>query len=151
MSKSLKALLGGYTPQSLPQDQSNLIPTGEYTTTINKLEVKKSKSGHVYLSVWHKLSGNEHHNNAMVFDNLNLGHPDPKIQHQAYGTLKSLLSSAGMVASEGDTLEQMVAALPGCNSTIYVTRRDGQAGYGPSNNVARYVTPVRTALAALAA
>ena len=141
MSKSLKALLGDYTPQSLPQDQSNLIPTGEYTTTINKVEVKTSKSGHVYLSVWHKLSGNEHHNNSMVFDNLNLGHPDPKIQHQAYGTLKSLIASAGMIASEGDTLDAMVSALPGCNSTIYVTRRDGQGGYGPSNNVSRYVTP----------
>jgi len=141
MSKSLKALLGGFTPSTLPQDQSNLIPTGEYTTTINKVEVKTSKTGNVYLSVWHKLSGNEHYNNQMVFDNLNLGHPDPKIQHQAYGTLNALLASAGMIASAGDTLDGMVGALEGCNSTIYVTRRDGQGGYGPSNNVSRYVVP----------
>jgi len=33
----------------------------------------------------------------MAFDNLNLGHPDPKIQHQAYGTLNALLTIPRMV------------------------------------------------------
>ena len=141
MSKSLKQLLGGFNPTELPQDQSQLIPAGEYTTTIQKVEVKTSSTGNVYLSVWHRLSGNKHYDNQVVFDNLNVGHPNPKVQHQAYANLGALIKSAGMVPSEGDTLDAMVDALPGCNSTIYVTRRDGQNGYGPSNNVSRYITP----------
>jgi len=145
MSKSLKALLGGFNPTELPQDQSSLIPAGEYTSTINKVEVKTSKAGHAYISIWHRLSGNKHYDNQMVFDNINVGHPDPKVQHQAYGTLSSLLASAGMIPSAGDTLDALVGALPGCNSTIYVTRRDGQNGYGPSNNVSRYVVPAPAA------
>jgi len=145
MSKSLKALLGGVKPADLPQDHSSLIPSGEYTTTINKVEVKTSRTGNVYLSVWHRLSGNEHFDNQMLFDNINLGHPDPQVQHQAYGTLSSLLASAGMISGDSDTLDEMVGALPGCNSRIYVTRRDGQNGYGPSNNVSRYVVPAPAA------
>jgi hypothetical protein len=139
MSKSLKALLGAYTPQTLPQDHSNLVPTGQYTSTINKVEEKTSAAGHDYLSVWHKLSGNGHYNNSMVFDHLNVGHPDAEVRRQAFGKLNALIRSAGLIAGEGDTLDGMVAALPGCNSTIYVTRRDGKGGYGPSNNVSRYV------------
>jgi hypothetical protein len=145
MSKSLKALLGGFKPAELPQDQSNLVPAGEYQTKIQKVEVKTSKTGNVYLSVWHRLSGNAHYDNQLLFDNINVGHSDPKVQHQAYGTLGALLKSAGMIASAGDTLDAMVDALPGCNSTIYVTRRDGQNGYGPSNNVSRYIVPTPVA------
>ena len=102
MSKSLKALLGGFNPTELPQDQSSLIPAGEYTSTINKVEVN------AYISIWHRLSGNKHYDNQMVFDNINVGHPDPKVQHQAYGTLSSLLASAGMIPSAGDTLDALV-------------------------------------------
>ena len=141
MSKSLKALLGGFTATELPQDQGSLIPEGEYSSIVDKVEVKTSKAGNAYLSVWHKLSGNAYYNNSMVFDNLNIGHSDPKVQNQALGTLGALLASAGLVPQEGDSLDEMVAALPGCKATMYVTRRDGQNGYGPSNNVSRYVTP----------
>tara|TARA_B100000780_G_scaffold113260_1_gene79339 strand:- start:4 stop:450 length:447 start_codon:yes stop_codon:yes gene_type:complete len=141
MSKSLKALLGSFTPSELPQDQNSLIPEGQYTGIIDKIEVKTSKTGNSYLSVWHKLQGNAYYNNSMVFDNLNLGHSDPKVQRQALGTLTSLLKSAGIVLGKTDSLDELVAALPGCITTMYVTRRDGQNGYGPSNNVSRYVTP----------
>jgi len=77
----------------------------------------------------------------MVFDNLNVGHSDPKVQASALGTLGALLKSAGMTPQAGDTLDDMVASLPGCTATMYVTRRDGANGYGPSNNVSRYVSP----------
>ena len=43
MSKSLKALLGGFTPTELPQDMNSLIPEGEYSAIIDKVEVKTSK------------------------------------------------------------------------------------------------------------
>ena len=141
MSKSLKALLGSFTPTELPQDQGSLIPEGEYSSIVDKVEVKTSKAGNAYLSVWHKLSGNAYYNNSMVFDNLNIGHSDPKVQNQALGTLGSLLRSAGMTPQAGDTLDEMVSSLPGCSTTMYVTRRDGANGYGPSNNVSRYVSP----------
>jgi hypothetical protein len=147
MSKSLKALLGGFTPTELPQDQNSLIPEGEYTAVINKVEVKTSKTGNAYLSIWHKLSGNAYYNNAMIFDNLNIGHSDPKVQNQALGALGSLLKSAGMSPQKGDSLDEMVAALPGCSTTMYVTRRDGSRGYGPNNNVSRYIVPVPPAAA----
>ena len=141
MSKSLKALLGSFTPTELPQDQNSLIPEGEYSAIVDKVEVKTSKAGNAYLSVWHKLTGNAYYNNSMVFDNLNLGHSDPKVQNQALGTLASLLKSAGIVPGKTDSLDELVSSLPGCITTMYVTRRDGQNGYGPSNNVSRYVTP----------
>ena len=141
MSKSLKALLGSFTPTELPQDQGSLIPEGEYSSIVDKVEVKTSKAGNAYLSVWHKLSGNAYYNNSMVFDNLNIGHSDPKVQNQALGTLGALLASAGLVPQEGDSLDEMVSSLPGCSTTMYVTRRDGANGYGPSNNVSRYVSP----------
>ena len=147
MSKSLKALLGGFTPTELPQDQNSLIPEGEYTAVINKVEVKTSKTGNAYLSIWHKLSGNAYYNNAMIFDNLNIGHSDKKVQTQALGALGSLLKSAGMSPQKGDSLDEMVAALPGCSTTMYVTRRDGSRGYGPNNNVSRYIVPVPPAAA----
>ena len=144
MSKSLKALLSGFSPVELPQDMNSLIPEGEYRATVNKVEVKTSKTGNAYLSVWHKLQGNKHYNNALVFDNLNIGHSDPVVRNQALGILGSLLKSAGMIVSESDALDELVGALPGCNTVMYVTRRDGQNGYGPSNHVSRYIAPSAT-------
>ena len=146
MSKSMKALLTGLPKfGELPQDYSGLIPNGEYRSLINKVEVKTSAAGHDYLSVWHKLAGNESYDNSIVFNRFSIGSTYPeKTQKMALGQLKSLIRSAGIEVADDEEIGPKVADLEGLVSRIYVTRRDGQNGYEPENNISRYVIPTAT-------
>lgn len=137
---ALKSLLGDLNAESLSEDRSNLIPSGVYKSRIEKVEVKQSAKGNTYLSVWHVLSGNEHYDGAYVFDTLNVGHPNPSVRTQAEGALKTLLKTAGIYTEDVPAYE-LVEALPGLNSTMYVSQQAGRDGYQPRNNVSRYVLP----------
>ena len=136
---ALQQLLGGRTMTDLAEDRSSIIPSGFYHSIVDKVEVNTSRTGNMYLSIWHKLDGNENYDGAYVFNNLNIGHPKAEARAQAEGALKSLLACAGMADTEQGVAE-MVEALPGCSSHMYVSQQAGSNGYAPRNNVSRYVT-----------
>ena len=61
-----------------------------------------------------------------------------------HATLKKIETNTKNINVNVGDVEINVADLEGLVSRIYVTRRDGQNGYEPENNISRYVIPTAT-------
>ena len=139
MSKSIKSLMSGLTFGSLAEDTSSLIPTGTYTTSIERIEEKVSAAGNTYLSIGHRLCDNNNHNNLWVFNTINIGHPKDSVRRQAEGALKTLLTSTGIPIGDGDSVMDAAYSAVGSMVDCVISQRAGNNGYGPTNVVSRYI------------
>lgn len=107
------------------------LPKGEYVVTVDASEVKKSKAGANYLVYTYKVLGPTHEN-RLLWDNLNLWHPNDKPRDIARGTLRKIAHACG-VQSVDDSRQ-----LLGKKMRITVDVRPGNGDYGPSNTVKKY-------------
>ena len=88
-----------------------LIPAGDYVGEIVEAQDKTSKNGHRYLSLQIRVEGH-----GLVFDNLNLWHPNPKAQTIANERLNAIGIALGM-RSINDT-DQLLAKKLGLSVSI---------------------------------
>ena len=139
MSKSIKSLMSDLTFGNLAEDTSSLIPTGTYTTSIERVEEKVSAAGNPYLSISHKLVDNNNHNNQWVFNKLNVCHTDELVRKRAEGALRTLLTSTGIPFGDSDSVIDAAYSAVGSTVDCIISQRAGNNGYPAENVVSRYI------------
>lgn len=105
------------------------VPAGWYEASISKSEMKTSKSGSKYVALTFKIEGGEH-DGRLVFNNLNLYHPNKQAAEIAQRELAAICNAVGVESIE-DTLD-----LHNIPMGILIDIQE-QAGWPPSNRVRR--------------
>ena len=105
------------------------VPAGWYEAVISKSEIKKAKSGNNYLALTFKIEGGEH-DKRLVFNNLNMWHPNKQAAEIAQREFAAICSACGVEAVE-DTMDLHNIPI-GVMLTI-----EEQPGWPPSNRIKR--------------
>lgn len=132
--------LGGFDPSQhqpapLPSDP---LPAGWYVMQIIEEEVKETHAGKgSYLELVLEIVESHHpeHRGRRVWDRLMLWHASEKAQQFGWGKLTSICEAVGHRGPIDDS-----DALRRKPMRVKVTIREGQNGYGPSNEAAEYET-----------
>jgi hypothetical protein len=121
-----------FETKNLPQaDSFDPIPAGWYGATVEKAEVKETKSGTGrYLNIQWKVDGPKYAG-RIIFDMINYNNSNPKAQEIGLRQLSSLLAATAIFRLE-DT-DQLIGA--SCQIKVSIREQDG---YDPQNVIKTY-------------
>lgn len=129
------ALLGEEFAQELMEtklEDYTPVPAGEYVLTVSSAEIKDTRSGGKYIKVQFDIVGPSYQGRKL-FANINYINSSTRAEQIGRQELRRLQIAAGIPDPLIDTDQ-----LRGATVKASVTIREGENGYGPSNNVKNY-------------